>query len=370
MLDTDKIRLRSIFVIAVFIVIIGGLFVINLVSQPPDMLMSERRIPARRPELSAETIVSGSFMDGFESFSADSFPFRENFRAIRASAVFGVFLQTDKDGVYSDSNGIGSFQTISAASVEQAADKIKSVAGVLEGLNVFYAFIPDKSIYSEIAVPGFDPELVRQLMSAGLNADEFTFIPLVDALSAESFYSTDLHWDQTRIDGVLNALSAAMGIEIDLSQYSREFAGDFLGVYAGQFALPVDSEKLYYLSHPSLTAMYMRGAAGDFEAGPVYDLERFIGLDPYDIFLRGAQPLIILENDNAASDRELYLFRDSFSSSIAPLLAGAYSRVTVIDFRFIDLHTLSQLIDFTPGSDALFLYSSVILNNADALLVR
>jgi hypothetical protein len=80
--------------------------------------------------------------------------------------------------------------------------------------------------------------------------------------------------------------------------------------------------------------------------------------------------LIILENENSGTDRELYLFRDSFSSSLAPLLAGAYSKAAIIDLRYIDMRTLARFIDFKPGSDALFLYSAQILNNPDMLLAR
>lgn len=368
MLNARQKKFCSIATIAVFLVVIGGLFILNFFTKPPPMLISERRVPAGMSELSVGAVVSGDFMDGFEDFAADSFPLRESFRTIRAATIFGPFFQTDKDGVYFDSHGIGSFQSVNVSSVEQVADKIRVVADSLDNMNIFYSIIPDKSIYSDRRMPGFDFELVEQLMRDRL-PDEFIFIPLVDALNAESFYRTDLHWNQIRIDGVLETLNIYMGIEIDLSQYRQKYAGAFSGVYVGQLALPVESESLYILDNPYLSALYLNMGTREFEIGPVYDMERFLGLDPYDIFLRGAQPIIILENENPTSDRQLYLFRDSFSSSLAPLLASAYSRVTLIDLRFVDLHTLGQLIDFTPGSDVLFLYSSVVLNSSDILLV-
>jgi hypothetical protein len=100
----------------------------------------------------------------------------------------------------------------------------------------------------------------------------------------------------------------------------------------------------------------------------MYDLEAFSGGDPYDLFLRGAQPLIVIDNPGAATDRELYMFRDSFSSSLAPLLCAAYRRVTLIDLRYLDSRILPSLVEFAPGSDALFIYSSQILNNESVLL--
>ena len=38
--------------------------------------------------------------------------------------------------------------------------------------------------------------------------------------------------------------------------------------------------------------------------------------------------LLTVDNPNARTDRELVIFRDSFGSSLAPLLLEGYSRVT------------------------------------------
>jgi len=121
---------------------------------------------------------------------------------------------------------------------------------------------------------------------------------------------------------------------------------------------------------PGLRVSYLNDRTLEFDEGPVYDLSRIGGVDPYDVFLRGPQPLIIIDND-AAPARELYLFRDSFCSSLAPLLAGAYSRITVIDLRYINLQLLymPEIVGFeiTPGSDVLFIFSSQIFNNPSVL---
>jgi hypothetical protein len=94
-----------------------------------------------------------------------------------------------------------------------------------------------------------------------------------------------------------------------------------------------------------------------------------LDIDPYDLFLRGPQPLIILENQASVQERELYLFRDSFGSSLAPLLMNAYSKITLIDLRYIHAGLLEEFIEFTPGADVLFLYSSQIFNNPSVLQV-
>ena len=369
-MDINYDKLRAKLVAAIFIIIIGGFFALGRILPKPEILQSERRIPAKFPPLTADSLISGEFMDKLDYFTADNFPFRDSFRTISSALVFGVFLQTDKNGLYMDENGAGEFKPVDQESVRQLSGIIRAVADGLGDVNVYYAYIPDKSIYSNNKLPGFDPELIDQLLTDSPEMDGYTFIDLADVLDAGSYYRTDLHWDQSKIRSVPDRFGEVMGFDADLSRYTEEYAGEFRGGYAGQLALPIKADSLYYLSCPSLSASYLNDRTMEFAPGPVYDRERFKGLDPYDFFLSGVQPLIILENDDPLTDRELYLFRDSFSSALAPLLASAYSRVFLIDLRYIDMRALSGLIEFKPGSDALFLYSTLVLNNADMLLVH
>ncbi len=68
-----------------------------------------------------------------------------------------------------------------------------------------------------------------------------------------------------------------------------------------------------------------------------------------------------MENATAENSRELILFRDSFGSSIAPLLLDGYSKITLVDIRYIHPDLLGKFVDFR-GCDVLFLYSSLVLN--------
>ena len=112
--------------------------------------------------------------------------------------------------------------------------------------------------------------------------------------------------------------------------------------------------------------------AYNFETGEttgVYQLEKLEDRDPYDIFLGGACALMTVENPSAQAagiDRELILFRDSFGSSMAPLLLPAYSRVTLVDLRYLKSDFLDQFIDF-HGQDVLFLYGTTLLNESYTL---
>ena len=356
--------------VLIFLLIIGGFFIADIVITPPEISMSERRPLAKLPELSFETVRTAEFMSKYETFAADSFAFRDTFRTIRAFIVFHVFRMTDKDGLYIGDSGAGKFEKINERSWLQTTEKIRTVGDTLQeaGLNVYYSIIPDKSIYSGRTFPGFDINSAREILSAELPG--FIFIDISQSLKGGDFYRSDLHWSQPEIKAVADKLGNGMGFAVDFSRFSEVTAGDFKGVYAGQVALPMRADTMRYLTGSAITARYLDEKTLEWYEGDVYDLEAFKGRDPYDIFLKGPQPLIILENPNAASDRELYLFRDSFGSSIAPILAEAYGKITIIDLRYLDWRALPMFIEFNEGADALFLYGSQILNNSTVLLVR
>ena len=82
--------------------------------------------------------------------------------------------------------------------------------------------------------------------------------------------------------------------------------------------------------------------------------------------MSGAAALLTIENPHGQADKELIVFRDSFGSSMVPLLAADYSKVTLVDTRYISSDLLDQFLDF-QGQDVLFLYSTQILNNSSAI---
>ena len=115
-----------------------------------------------------------------------------------------------------------------------------------------------------------------------------------------------------------------------------------------------------------------KGAVGVYnyetgKPGAVYDMEKGAGNDPYELFLSGSISLLSIENPNAETDRELIVFRDSFGSSLIPLLAEGYGTVYAVDIRYIASDALQRVVSFPQGADVLFLYSTTVLHNSITL---
>ena len=337
----------------------------------PDAAYSdaERRLLEQRPELSADAVLDGNFMEKTESFAQDQFPLRDSFRTLKALAAYKLFGQLDNNGLYLAEGHVSKQEyPLSEEQLTLAADKFRAIYDrYLTGMRVYFSIVPDKNYYlaAKNGRLSLDYDRLYSLMHE--QTDFMTPVDIRDILSQEDYYYTDSHWRQERLGPVAQRLAGSMGTKLTLPDEERTLPTPFYGVYCGQSALPLAPDKIRYLTDDTLEACTVTSyRTGNPAAGVVYDFERGAGRDGYDFFLSGADPVVVIENPNAESDRELVMFRDSFGSSLAPLLVSGYKKVTLIDIRYVRSELLGAFVKF-ENQDVLFLYSTTMLNQSAAL---
>lgn len=339
--------------------------------KPADALStSERRPLAQMPELSANSYLSGKFMSGYEDYATDQFPLREQFRTLKALMGLYVFGQKDNNGVYlADGSAAKLEYPLNEGSVAHAADRFRYLYETLmAGTNakVYLSVIPDKNYF--LAEANGYPALDYQALTDALRKQtEFAaYIDLFGTLTADDYYRTDSHWRQENLLTTADTLASAMGVALPDNRYT-EWTLDrpYYGVYYGYAALPMEPDQLTYLTSDLLDACTVYNYETG-KTGPIYDLAKGAGKDPYELFLSGSVSLLTIENPNADTDRELVIFRDSFGSSLAPLLVPGYAKVTLADIRYLPSSQMGKYLTFTD-QDVLFLYSAPVLNNSETL---
>ena len=83
------------------------------------------------------------------------------------------------------------------------------------------------------------------------------------------------------------------------------------------------------------------------------------------IAIIGATPLLRIDNPNSSTNKELIIFRDSYGSSLTPLLVEGYKKIIVVDTRYISPKILDQYIEFTnQNQDVIFEYSTSLINDS------
>lgn len=336
-----------------------------------DISEAERRPLAQMPALSGKEMLSGKFMTNFEDYSLDQFPLRDSFRKLKALFHYNVLRQGDNNGIYiADGYAAKQEYPLNQSSVNYALGRFQSVyENYLQdsGSTIFTAVVPDKSYYLAESNGYLALDYAALFSAVQEKMPWATHVDITDCLGIEDYYRTDTHWRQEKILPVAQKLCQAMGVsafeEGDVTVTALE--RPFYGVYYGQAALPMNPETIYYLDNAVLDACTVH----QFETGAdskVYDMNKLTSRDLYDVFLSGATAILTIENPNAGTDRELIVFRDSFGSSLIPLLLRDYKTVTVVDIRYIASNMLGEVVDF-HGQDVLFLYSTLVLNSSSAL---
>ena len=336
-----------------------------------DISDSERRALAQFPAASVESIFGGNFMTDFESYTLDQFPARDLFRSVKSLFHYYVLGQKDNNGIYLQDGYAAKLEyPMKAGAVNNALNRFNDVYEQYlkgSGSAVFSVVVPDKGYYltQTNGYPAMDYEKLFSTVQEKM--PWATHVDITDCLTAEDYYRTDTHWRQEEILPVAQKLSAALGVTApqagDFTQTALETP--FYGVYYGQAALPMAPETMYILESDLLSGCTVY-CEQDGKQTAVYDMDKLDGRDLYEVFLSGSQRLIEIENPAAKTDRELLIFRDSFGSSITPLLVQDYAKVTVVDLRYLPSTMVGQFVDF-HGQDVLFLHSTLILNSGYAI---
>jgi len=284
-----------------------------------------------------------------------------------ANGLFNSGKRPDENGMYTAQGhwveALGEADTESAA---RFAEKLKNLkADLLTGDNrAFYAIVPDKGYYLPGEVtPATDYAALFAAADEGLADSGIEKIDLTGALTLEDYYFTDSHWRQERLDSVVAALGETMGFSADMGGFDPVTVEGFIGAY-GKYGADVPEELTYMVSDATVAAVCDNYQYPDSTA--VYDLARLDTDVPYDVFLSGASPLITVESPLAATDKELVVFRDSYASSLVPLLLGQYLKVTLVDIRYMVSGLVPQYVEFT-NQDVLFLYSTYVVNQSAML---
>ncbi len=362
-------KYKNTVLIAVMAVFLFGMSVTCLFYKGDDYSETERRYLKTMPELTEESVMSGRFMSDFEVYTQDRFPGRDFFRGIKSSVALFAFGKTDNNDLYLVDGYINKLEyPYREESAEHAIKVFNSIYDkYLEDseCRVYYALIPDKGYFMAEAngYPAMDYEAMEADFAKGL--DRMTYIPLFDKMCLEDFYKTDTHWRQEEIRDVAAYIATSMGKELTAEYEMLSLEEPFYGVYHGQLALPVKGEDLYYLDNVHLRECHVYDYTNGKEIG-IYDMDKAEGPDPYEIYLSGPLSLITIENPNAQTDDELVVFRDSFGSSIASLWVESYSKITLVDIRYLYSGMVGNYIEF-DDQDVLFLYSTMVLNNSETI---
>ncbi len=354
--------MKNKWITALFSLVLAAAFILNLFTPDRAISETERRKLALFPAFSVESILIGRFFEDFEKYALDQMVYREPFRTLKAQIEYKIFGKYDNNLYFvKDGHAFKMDRDFKLQKYKDIAEKIEKVyTRYLEGMKVYHAFIPDKNYFIREEGKYLFKDYAAVINTLNTNITHSTYIDLFGSLTLDDYYKSDLHWKQDHLGSLMQTLEKAMAFEtvFDLSNYTTQTLSPFYGAYHSGVNGLIGADTISYLTNQAIreAAVVHYGENGEMVAKDLYDLKAFSGIDGYDLFLSGPTPIVKIQNASNTSGKSLVIFRDSFASSLAPLLMAEYSTITLIDLRYINIDLIGDYVTFDT-QDVLFLYS-------------
>lgn len=344
----------------IFVGIIFSFSLFTLIIKDRDISIMERR------KLANAKILKDDFNENLDEYLSDQFFTRDSFLTL--NSIFNRYVLNNKEynDVYlKDDYIFEKNYPLDNNSIDNFIKKLNFVKdNYLKHNSCYYAIIPDKNYFLDGSkYLKIDYDFLYKRLNQELKINEIDFRSL---LNISDYYKTDIHLQQTSYFKVIEYLSKYFDLELKDVKYEENVYKEFTG--ASFYKVPFSKkEELVYLNNKELNNVKVKHL--EYKDNYIYKREALKSSDAYNVFLSGPSSLIEIINEKANSSKELIIFRDSFGSSLAPLLVPYYKKITLIDLRYINMKNVNNYVNFN-NQDVLFLYSSLIVNNSFILKVN
>lgn len=358
-------KVKNVVVTILFLFVIITILIANIINKDKDVSIAERRRLKQFPKFSLYELFKGNFIKEFENYTMDQFIQRETFRRLKTNIEVDILKKQDSNNIYEyDKKLIEQIYPLNKNSVVNITKKMNEINKkyLNETNKIYYTIIPDKNYFVNDNHLKLDYNKLQDIMKDNLEWAEY--INIFDCLDLSCYYATDSHWKQERLQNVTNRIATKMNLKI-IGEYEEKKIVDFKGVYSGQYLKEIGSDEIRVLTNEIIEDSKVYNYETN-KITKVYDMEKVSAPDKYDIYLSGATPILTIENTKGKKDKELIVFRDSYGSSLIPLLIEEYCKITVIDTRYISPQILNQYVDFN-NKEILFMYSTMLINNSKSL---
>lgn len=327
--------------IAVFLLFIGGFFIINLFKPLTEFSPQENRYLAKPPKFSADALFDGSFTEDYEKYITDQFVWRDSWISLKSTAERAIG-KTENNNVFfcADDTLIERFSSPDMELVRQNAAAISELSKNA-GIPVYLALIPGavdiwKDKLPENAVNCSQSLLIDEVYSlAGCDTADI-YSELYSHRDEYIFYRTDHHWTTLGAYYGYRALMEAMGITpIPLDSFEPATVSDqFYGtVYSSSGVRWVEPDRIdIYV--PDTDIEVISYDSGSETEGTLYDYSALEEKDKYSFFLGGNTSLLKIKAPGHEDAPKLLILRDSYTDCQLPFLLEHFSEIHLIDLRY------------------------------------
>lgn len=351
----------------VFILCLFLILLINLIVPDKEKSEQENRVLEQMPKMSTASVLSGDFMERWETYMSDQFAGRNAWRGIKTalSRLGGSRLE---NGVYIGKDG-QLLEDIALSDDDRFSvnvQAVKSFAQTYEDIPTTVMLVPDAACVLSDSLPAFaQVEDQRQMFSMVQRqlGDTVSWVDSVSILNKHKteklYYKTDHHWTTQAAFYVFQEAAPLLGIEGDVSDdyVSYTVTESFNGVLASKSGVNLGEKEKIDIFVPTSgdDDVIVNYVDESKKRTSLYDSSKLDTRDKYAVFLGGNTSVLDIKTVSTSKDR-LLVIKDSFADCFIPFLTPYYREIVVVDPRYYS-GTMEDIMDTYRITDTLILYS-------------
>ncbi|NBI27710.1 DHHW family protein [Chengkuizengella marina] len=344
-LDISKKKRMNLNVL-LFIGTLTIFFVLNFVNtNDASISTKENRTLAEMPDFSWSNLISGKFIQDFELFYSDSFPFRESFISYGStlldlkgfSGEDEVTIVESKGNYVVVGNKAMSLYYYTPEAAEQYADALNMFRDKIGNDIEIYSLVVPTAIeyfleekYSDMAPPQSESiQFVNEQLDESIHSIPAYKI-LEEYKNEYTYFRSDHHWTALGAYYAYTSFMEQMGESaIPLGEYSEIKAGQFLGTtYNATLNKNIAANPdTIFIYEPFTEYVFKALKNGKLTQGEVIQDNK----EGYGKFLGGDFPSAYIQTEREG-DRIL-IIKDSYANSFIPFLIPHYEQIHFIDLR-------------------------------------
>lgn len=349
---------------------------------------NENRYLEKFPELSLKKYMDESFMEKFDEWLSDRFIWREDWIRLK-NETDKITGKTEINGVFIENDMMMQvWNGYDEAVFDKNIKAINKFVTSHSDIPSYFMLVPNaQEIYSDtlpsFADVGDQKEFIDMFYSSleGFAGTVDVYSSLEDSKDSYIYYRTDHHWTSYGAYLGYSAAGVQLGYSpIDISNFTIEHASyDFRGTLFSKtldYGVTTDIIDYYTLTENEPDVKVSVYDEYNVSSGKVtykeYDsmyFREFLDVkDKYSSFLGQNSPIVTVENENAKSNKSLLIIKDSYAHSVVPFLTKEYSKVTMIDLRYIKTD-FQMFVSIEDYDQILFLYNVITLSEDDRNII-
>lgn len=358
-----------------FLILIVGA---NIITKDRTFSESENRMLATKPKFTIDRLLEGRFTSKFEDYVVDQFVGRDFFTDVKMK-MDKLLGKKESNGVFLGDDGylIENFAKPNEEAVSENLQAINNFATKYKDVKQYMLISPTAvSILKDklpMDAPVIDQEAYLQSYKEKLS-QSITFVDNYNTLKEHSkeniFYKTDHHWTSIGARYSYDELAKAMELKETPDNYYESIlvSDDFFGALSSKSGYDVkegDRVEVFIPSDKDAETVVVNYVEEQEKTATLYSSEALSQKDNYEVFLKGNHPLVKIRT-NAANNKTLLIFKDSYANSFIPFLVKDFSNIIVVDPRYY-YEDIDKLIEQEEVSEVLYLYNANTFFNDTSL---